>query len=56
MTKEELQKMEKPAIIDIVLKLENEMHTREIMNKHVRDERDRLNRIIDATKLILNNV
>lgn len=56
MTREELEKMDKSTIIDIVLKQESEMRTREILEKYTREDRDKMQKIIDAISLILNNV
>lgn len=56
MKREELDKMEKSAIIDIVLRLDNEIQGRELMEKFYREERERLQKIVDAIQLVLNNV
>lgn len=56
MKREELEKMDKSALIDIVLKQQNEMETRDIICRFNRDERDRLQKILDAVMLVLNNV
>lgn len=55
MKREELQAMDKDAIIDICLKQEKELVYRESVNKWNSEEKQRLEDIVKAITLVLNN-
>ena len=55
MTREELEQMDKSAIIDNYMKLQKDNELHESLEKYNREERERLCKILDAIMLIFNN-
>ena len=56
MKREELEKMEKDALIDICIKQESELDYRNRLYKWQSEENEKLKNMIAGVQLILNNV